>query len=534
MTEPKSKFDVIVIGLGFGGTYGVYRYREMGLDVVGIDSAADVGGVWYHNRYPGARCDVRSLDYSYSFDDALQQEWEWSETYSAQPEILRYIQHVADRFDLRRNMIFNTRVVSAQFNAETARWTATTNTGLTLESRFLVLATGGLSTPKQPDFKGLESFKGEWYQTARWPHEPVSFAGKKVGVIGTGSSGVQTVPVVAEQAEHLTVFQRTPVFTNPAGNGPIDQNGVRSIKARYPEYRREMRAGRSGNLMTTTGKRYSELTPQERRDAMESFWNEGGIGITGNIVDTLTNQETNDFVSEFVREKIRATVNDQEVARKLEPWDHPIGTRRPVMDTNYYATFNRDNVTLADIKADPIEQVTETGIQTVSGQHYPLDIIIFAIGFDAFTGAVSGIDLRNDKGENLADLWRDGPKTYFGLMAAGFPNMFIVTGPYSPSVLANMVMAVEHDIDWIGQTIAEIDRRGLRMIDCEAEKQEAWIEEVAEIASHTLYPKANSWYVGANMEGKARIFLPYVGGFNRYEERLKGAVANDYEGFRLS
>jgi cyclohexanone monooxygenase len=524
------ELDVLVVGAGFSGLYAIYRFRQQGLKLLCLEAAGGVGGVWHHNRYPGARCDVRSIDYSYSFSRELQQEWRWTERFASQPEILRYAEHVAERFDLLKHIQLNTRLVSAHWDEATGQWLARSDTGERYACRYVVLATGALSAPKTPDFEGLEDFAGEWHQTSRWPHHPVSFAGKRVGVIGTGSSGIQTIPVVAEEALHLTVFQRTPAFSMPARNGPIDEAEYAEIRARYDAYRREMRSGQSGQFSVGSGRPAHDFTPDQQQTALEAGWARGGLGLGGAFSDSLTNQDANDIVARFIHDKIRSIVKDPAVAEKLCPTDHPVSTRRPCLDTGYFEAFNRENVTLVDLREDPIERITAGGIRTRSAEH-PLDMIIFATGFDAFTGAVRAIDIRNAAGEHVMDRWKDGPRTYLGTMVSGFPNLFFVTGPGSPSVLANVIIAAELDIEWISDCIAWMDARSRRAIEPRPEAEQKWVEHVAEVANRTLYPKANSWYMGANIPGKPRVFLPYVGGLGNFATIARAKAAAGYEGF---
>lgn len=532
MKHPET-YDVIVVGAGFGGLYSIHRFRNQGLSVLGIEAADDVGGVWYHNRYPGARCDVESVDYSYSFSSELDQDWVWTERYARQPEILRYIQHVAERFDLRRSIRFGTRVTTIHQDAQCGDWVASTDTGSIYRARFVVMATGILSTPKKPDFPGRSDFRGEIYQTSRWPHHPVSFAGKRVGIVGTGSSGLQAIPEIAKEAAHLTVFQRTAVFSLPARNRPLEPEELETIKASYPERRRELWASKGGVPTVGTGRRAKEFSAEERRAILERAWEDGGLNVTSAFIDNLHNLETNDEVSEFAREQIRRIVTDRVTAEALCPKDHPISSRRICLDTNYFETYNRDNVTLVDVRADAIERITSHGIQT-QGSHFELDVIVLALGFDAFTGAFAEIDVRNARGERITDGWAGGPRTYLGLMTAGFPNFFLLAGPGSPSVLVNMVIGVEQHVNWIGDCIAYIAAQGLRAIEPREDAQEAWVAHVAEVAAPTLYMRANSWYLGSNIPGKQRVFMPYIGGFDRYTAKLCEVAALGYDGFDLS
>jgi cation diffusion facilitator CzcD-associated flavoprotein CzcO len=525
--------EIVIIGAGFGGLYAIHKLRSAGHDVLCLESAKDVGGVWYHNRYPGARCDVRSIDYSYSFSADLYNEWTWSEKYAAQPEILKYINYVADRFDLRSSIRCGVRVVGSRFSEGENLWYVTTSTGEILTARFVIVATGNLSTPKDPEFPGLADFKGQWFQTAVWPKEEVRFEGKRVGVIGTGSSGVQAIPIIARTAGHLYVFQRTPVFSAPAQNGPMDMEELGQVRSRFSDYVAENYETPAAMPRITTGKVLAEFDRDDALAQLDRSWALGGTMVVSIFTDTLADEATNAVVSEYARDRIRLVVKDPKVAEMLCPHDHPIGSRRMCIDTGYYETYNRPNVTLVDVRAAPIERITATGIQTAT-DHYELDIIVFAIGFDAFTGPIQGIDPVNARGEHMADRWRDGAQSYLGLVAAGFPNMFLVNGPGSPSVLANMVRATEQHVDWISRCIDWMNAQGYQRIEANADAEEAWADEVAEKANATLYVKANSWYMGSNVEGKPRKFIAYAGGFGNYTKRCNDVAANGYEGFTLS
>ncbi|MFP6746098.1 MAG: NAD(P)/FAD-dependent oxidoreductase, partial [Alphaproteobacteria bacterium] len=499
------EFDAIIVGAGVGGLYALHRLRGMGLKVGVFEAGADVGGTWYWNRYPGCRCDVESMEYSYSFSEELQQEWQWPERYGTQPEILRYINHVADRFDLRRDIRFDTRVLSGHFDEAANRWTLVTDKHGAISAPYCIMATGNLSTPRVPDFPGLEDFGGKWYHTGLWPHDGVDFTGLRVGIIGTGSSGVQSIPHIAKQAKHLHVFQRTANFSLPARNAPLDDEAARRHKAEYAERRAaafDTPFGISGYPRPAISA--LEATAEERQAAYEAKWAEGGsISFLYAYNDLLTNKAANDTASEFVRGKIRATVNDPEVAELLAPKDHPIGTKRLILDSGYYETFNRENVTLVDARAAPIEAITPNGIRTKDAE-YAFDAIIFATGFDAMTGALLDIDLRGAKGEKLADKWAGGPRSNLGLKMAGFPNMFLITGPQSPSVKAQMILACEQHIDWIADCLKHMESRGLTRIEADREAEDDWVAHNNEIADGTLYPLANSWYMGANIPGKPR------------------------------
>ena len=516
----KTDFDVIVVGGGLGGLYALHRLRRLGLTARAFEAGSGVGGTWFWNRYPGARCDVESLEYSYAFDDGLQQEWHWPERYGTQPEILRYIEHVAERFDLLRDVQLNTRIESASFDPGRNVWTVRTDKGETVTAPFCIMATGNLSTPRVPDFKGIEQFKGKWYHSGLYPREGVDFSGLRVAVIGTGSSGVQMIPLIAQQAKHLHVFQRTANFSLPARNGPMDAEVEAHHKAQYPERRAaayETPFGIAG--FPPPVKKALEATEEERQAQYEAKWAEGGsISFLYSYTDLLVNKEANDTASEFVRNKIRSIVKDQAVADLLAPKDHPIGTKRLCLDTNYYETYNRDNVTLVNARATPIEALTETGLRTTDAA-YEFDAIVFATGFDAMTGALREIDIRVGNGATLAEKWAGGPMTYLGLMVSGFPNMFIITGPGSPSVKTQMIIAIEQHMDWIADCLTTMRERGMTRIEPTQDAERDWVRHVNEVADSTLYPLANSWYIGANIPGKPHVFMPYVGGFAGYKKR---------------
>jgi cyclohexanone monooxygenase len=526
------KFDAIIVGAGVGGLYAIYRLRKLGLKVRAFEAGGGVGGTWYWNRYPGCRCDVESLEYSYSFSDELQQEWQWPERYGTQPEILRYINHVADRFDLRRDIEFNTRVKEASFDSKTNTWTVKTDKGHTATARFCIMATGNLSTPRTPNYRGLERFEGQCYHTGLWPHEGVDFTGLRVGVIGTGSSGVQSIPIIAKQVKHLYVFQRTANFSLPARNAPMDSARERAHKAQYPERRRaafDTPFGIAGYPPPV--KPALAASEEERRRAYEAKWAEGGsISFLYSFTDLLLNKESNQTASEFVRQKIRAIVKDPGTAQLLCPNDHPIGTKRLILDTDYYETYNRDNVTLVDIRNKPIIEITPSGLRTADAD-YALDAIVFATGFDAMTGAMKEIDIRTDAGMSIRRKWEHGPCTYLGIMIAGFPNLFMITGPQSPGVKSQMILACEQHVDWIADCVQYLRNRGFSRIEATDSAEGAWVQHNNEVADRTLYPLANSWYVGANIPGKPRVFMPYVGGVSAYKKRCDAVAANGYEGF---
>ncbi len=530
------QLDVAIVGGGLAGLYAIHRLRGMGFKVRAYEAGSGVGGTWFWNRYPGARCDVESLEYSYGFSDELQQEWKWPERYGTQPEILKYINHVADRFDLRRDVQLDTRIVSALFDGEASEWTLKTDGGEEIRARYCVMAAGNLSTPRVPDFKGLQSFKGKWYHSGLWPHEGVDFSGRRVGVIGTGSSGVQMIPIIAQQARHLTVFQRTANFSLPARNTPMESERERRHKAEYPG-RRAAAADTPFAISGYPKPTHSALAvPDAERDAAyEAKWQEGGsISYLYAYTDLLVNKESNDTASEFVRNKIRSTVRDRRTGELLAPKDHPIGTKRLCLDTNYYETYNRDNVALIDVRSDPIAEITPSGLRTNGGQTFELDAIVFATGFDAMTGALRDIDVRTTEGAVLRDHWEGGPLTYLGLMVSGFPNMFVVTGPGSPGVKTQMIASIEQHVDWIADCIGHVRGKGFDRIEPSPQAEAEWVDHVNKVADSTLYPLANSWYMGANVPGKPRVFMPYVGGFDRYKRHCDAVAAKGYEGFTMS
>ena len=525
--------DAVVVGAGFAGLYALYRLRALGLSVRGFEAGTGVGGTWYWNRYPGARCDVESLQYSFSFSEELQQEWHWTERYASQPEILRYLDHVADRFDLRRLIAFETPVAAAVFDEEAERWRVTTAGGETVEARFCVMATGALSAARTPDMPGLDSFRGKWFHTGRWPKETVDFSGQRVGLIGTGSSGIQTVPVVARQAQHLTVFQRTPNFSIPAWNEPLPPERQAAWKAEYAGHRARARDTRSGILYEYSQRGALDVTHEERQSEFERRWARGGANFTHAFNDIFTSAEANHEAAEYVRSRIRAVVRDPGVAEGLLPTDHPIGTKRICVDTDYFETFNRPNVSLVDVRRTPIEAITPTGLRTTAAE-YEFDSIIFATGYDAVTGALARIDIRGRNGEALATKWRAGPRTFLGVAVAGFPNLFIVTGPGSPSVLTNVVVAIEQHVDWITGLIAHMEAHGIETAEADGGAEEAWVAEVNAVAERTLFPRAASWYMGANIPGKPRVFLPYIGGLHTYTRICTEVAAENYRGFRFA
>ncbi|MFV0256847.1 MAG: flavin-containing monooxygenase [Acidimicrobiales bacterium] len=562
--------DVVVVGAGFAGMYLIHRLRRAGRSVLVFEAGTDVGGTWYWNRYPGARCDVPSMEYSYSFDPELEQEWEWTELMAAQPEILDYAHHVADRFDLRRDIEFSTRVTAAHYQETEGVWWVRTDTGRDVTARWCVMATGCLSVPNRPDLPGLDRFGGTVLHTGEWPHEEPDLTGLRVGVIGTGSSGVQSIPVLAERAGALTVFQRSPVYTIPANNKPLRPEIARAFKDRYPEIRDRQRSSVGGFLGPTALREprpaadpdaepaldpgaavvpggdgrpadtpeprrrrrgLGELSPEERRDAFDEY----GRGAFQRFRDVYTDAEANELACELFRREIRKIVHDPETAAALEPHHYPLACKRQVLDTDYYETFNRPDVTLVDLRREALVTITPTGVETSDG-HHRLDVLVLATGFDAMTGALERIDLRGRGGRRLGAVWADGPRTLLGLQVEGFPNLFTVTGPGSPSVLANMIVAIEQHVDWIVEAMDAVDRVGATTIEPTAAAVEEWVAHVNEVAEGTMYtaPSCNSWYLGSNIEGKVRVFMPYVGGFGRYREHCLDVAAHGYPGFLLS
>lgn len=532
MTTQDSDFDAVVVGAGISGLYAVYKFRRRGMRVHGFESAEGVGGTWYHNRYPGARCDVESIDYSYSFDEELQQEWTWTERFATQEEILRYLDHVADRHDLRSAYDFLTRVTSAVYDEAAERWTVTTDTGKTVTARFCILATGVLSATNKPDIPGRDSFAGESYHTGEWPHEPVDFTGKRVGVIGTGSSGIQSIPIIAEEADRVVVFQRSPNYSIPAGNRRLTEEVLAEVKADYAERRRLSRISSGGTPNSPHPKGALEVDEAERTRIYDEWWQRGGYLFTKAFPDQMVNKAANDTAREYVEAKIREMVQDPEIADQLIPTDHPIGTKRIVTDTGYFQTYNRDNVTLVNLRRTPITEITESGVRTGESS-YDLDILIFATGFDAMTGSLARIDIRGRGGRELTAEWSAGPRTYLGLAVDGFPNMFIISGPGSPSVLANMVLMAEQHVDWIAECLDHLDSHEITTIEATREAADEWVAECNAKAAGTLFPTANSWYLGSNIPGKPRVFMPYIGGFGNYNALCAEVAAAGYKGFVL-
>ncbi len=527
--------DAIIIGAGFSGLYQLHLLRDHhGLSTLVIEAGEEVGGTWYWNRYPGARCDSESYYYSYSFSKELQEDWDWSERYPEHGEIRRYLNHVADRFALRSDILLGTRVKSAIFDEATESWVVTTDTGERFTAQFLITAVGCLSSANVPKLDGLDSFAGQWFHTGHWPKETVDFAGKRVGLIGTGSTGIQATPVLAEAAAHLTVFQRTANYSVPARNGPVDQAFRDEVRANYAAIRDKARASTNGHPFEVHDVSALSVSEEERMRRYEDAWEAGGLRFRAAFNDILRDKEANETASAFIRAKIKQVVKDPAVAEMLTPTDHPFATKRPPIDSNYFETFNRDNVTLVDLKATPVVAITPVGIRTTAGEH-PLDVIVFATGFDALTGPLLAIDIRGRGGRLLRDDWAAGPRTYLGLQTAGYPNMFTITGPGSPSVLTNMPVAIEQHAQWIADCISHLRAHGLHHIEAEPEAADAWVKHVNEAAEATLLPMASSsWYLGANVPGKPRVFMPYAGGMAHYAATCDAVAAEGYRGFALS
>ena len=525
-------FDVVIVGAGFAGMYMLHTARKLGLKARVFEAGDGVGGTWYWNRYPGARCDVESMEYSYQFSEDLQQQWHWSERFAPQAEILKYANHVADRFELRADIRFVTRVKSAQFDESSSRWAVRTDRGDVVTGQYLIMATGCLSSTNLPEFPGIGSFKGQSYHTGAWPHEPVDFTGKRVGVIGTGSSAVQSIPIIAKQASELVVFQRTANYSVPAYNAPLDPKYEADVKADYKGFRE-----RNSQMMAAFGSRYQvpdrpslSASPEERRAAFDEAWARGGLGFQRAFNDIMLNSQANEIAKGYMHERIRGIVKDPATAELLCP-TQVLGCKRMCVDSGYFETYNLPHVKLVDIRPNGIEAITPTGVRA-AGQHFDLDVIVYATGFDAMTGSLLKIDIRGRDGMALKEAWSAGPRTYLGLNVAGFPNLFTISGPGSPSVLTNMIVSIEQHVNWIGACIDWMRTHKQRTIEATPQAQDEWVGHVNAVASGTLYPGCNSWYLGANVPGKTRVFMPLLG-FPPYVERCKQVAANGYEGFAL-
>jgi cyclohexanone monooxygenase len=533
VTTVNSDYDAIVVGAGFGGMYALYRLREAGVSTRVLERGTGVGGTWYWNRYPGARVDSPSMQYSLSFSAEMEQEWEWSEDYSPQADLERYANHVADRFDMRKDIQFNSSVNKATYDEASKRWLIETAQGDRFSARYFIAASGCLSDTNVPDFKGIDTFQGTWYHTSRWPKEGVDLTGKRVAIIGTGSTGIQAIPYLAAQSEHLTVFQRTPNYSLPSNNKPMDREFEQDWKSRYAEMRQAARETPVGVVVPLYPDRsVFDVSEEERNEVFESAWGQY-IALLSTFNDIATNPEANEIVAEFVRNKIRSIVKDPEVAELLVPKDYPIGTKRICIDSGYFETYNRDNIKLIDVKNAPIVEITPEGIRT-TGADYEFDVIVFATGFDAMTGTLFGMNITGKDHTRLDKKWEAGPRAYLGIVSAGFPNLFMITGPGSPSVLSNMTTSIEQHVDFTVAAIKYMRENNLDTMDASVEAEDGWLDHVAEVASHTLYPRANSWYMGANIPGKPRVFMPYVGGVGNYRVKCDEVVANNYEGFVLT
>ncbi|ALJ18873.1 flavin-containing monooxygenase [Microbacterium sp. No. 7] len=531
-THTPHAVDAVVVGAGFSGLYMTHRLRGLGMSIQGFEGADDVGGTWYWNRYPGARCDVESLDYSYSFSPELEQEWVWSERYAAQAEILRYLEHVADRFDLRRSYRFSTRVVAAHWDDRARRWRVRDDRGEDWTARYLVMATGTLSVPLEPAIEGIDDFEGTVLQTGRWPHEPVDVRGRRVVVVGTGSSAVQVIPELAAEAASLTVLQRTPNYVLPARNRLLTAEELAAEKAAYAERRDLAHRSPTGQPGPTPTRNAVDVDERERREAFERGWQVGGVGMSRIFADTQRDDVANGYLADFIREKIRAAVDDPEVARLLSPVTYPFGGKRPCVGTGYYETFNRDNVRLVDLRSDPIVRLRPGGVELASGE-VPADVLVLATGFDAFSGPLAAIDLRGRDGVPLTAHWSAGPTAYLGIAVSGFPNMFVLTGPGSPSVLSNMVHSIEQHVDWLAELLRRAERDGIAEIEARAEAEDAWARQIDEIGAHTMFARTDNWYLGSNVPGKPRRFVMFAAGTDRYRGICDDEAAAGYPGFVL-
>lgn len=524
------RLDVVVIGAGFGGLYAVYKFREMGLKLAAFEAGSNVGGVWYWNRYPGARVDLPSIDYSYSFSPEIEQEWTWSEEFASQPELLAYFNFVADRLDLRKHYQFDSRVTRAVWDEARKLWRVTTDRGGTVEATCCVMATGPLSIPRDPDIPGIGSYKGQLLRAGKWPHHPVSFTGKRVGVIGTGSTGIQIVQEVGRQAAELFVFQRTPSFTMPMRNQKLEPAYVAEVKRNYARIREAARNSPNGGVRPWSTRAFFSVTPSRRRVLLEDAWKAGGLAMLGTFTDLLSNEEANEHVAEFVRDKINDVVTDAATAERLKPRGYPIFARRPCLDTGYYETFNQPNVHLVDCVIDPIVEITPHGVRTQSGET-KLDMLILATGYDGLTGALTAFDVVGRGGRTVNEKWKAGARSYLGLMMEGFPNLFMTTGPNGPAALANIVRISENDVDWIASVITHMADNGLEAIEPTRKAEDDWMELVFRLAQRSLLSKAKTWYVGTNVKDKAQGLTLFTGGFPKYREYCAAAIQAGYRDF---
>jgi cation diffusion facilitator CzcD-associated flavoprotein CzcO len=533
MSAAGEQLDAVIIGAGFSGLYMLHRLRALGLRCRIYETGDGVGGTWYWNRYPGARCDSESYFYCYSFDDQILQDWNWTERFPPQQEIQRYLEFVADRLELWPDIRLGSRVVAATYDDETRRWSVETSTGDAVSARYVVTAVGTISAANVPDIPGLTRFEGRSYHTGEWPREGVDLTGLRVGVIGTGSTGTQLIPVVAEQAAELTVFQRTANFSMPARNKPLDPEFMAEIKATYSDVWDRVRRHPGGMPLAIPTQRFDEVDEEEARRRYEAAWAIGGVMVLQQFKDLMTDERSNEFCADFFREKIRSTVHDPATAEKLTPKGYPIAAKRPVLDSDYFETFNKPHVHLVDVKETPIEEITPSGLRA-GGIDYELDVIVFATGFDAFTGSFLRIDVRGRDGVRLADKWKDGPTAYLGLAIAGFPNLLTVNGPCNPAVLTNVPATIEHDVEWIADCIQYVEQHGITAIEPTEDAERRWVAYTAEQLEGTLYMKADSWWLGANIPGKPRVFMAFAGGLNKYRKRCAEIAEAGYEGFQLT
>ena len=522
------RLDVVIVGAGFGGMYAVHKFNAMGLKIQGYEAGSDVGGVWYWNRYPGARVDLPSIDYSFGFSQEVEQEWTWSEQFAAQPELLRYINFVADRLDLRRHIQFNTRVTSAEWDDARQVWVVKTDQGDVVEATYCIMATGPLSIPKDPEIPGIERFRGELLRAGRWPHQPVSYAGKRVGVIGTGSTGIQIVQEVGPQAGELFVFQRTPSFTMPMRNVPLEPDYVAEVKRNYAGLRESARNSPAGGIRPASTRAFFSVTPAQRLSLMEDAWKQGGLAMLGTFSDLLVNEEANEHVAEFVRGKIGEMVKDPVTAEKLKPRGYPIFARRPCLDSSYYETFNLPTVHLMDCNEDPIVEITDKGVRTRSGE-VELDMLIFATGYDGLTGAMLAVDVQGRDGLRVSQKWSEGARSYLGIMMAGFPNLFMTTGPNGPAALANIIRISENDVDWIADAMRHMSATGQTAMEPTTEAEDGWMKTVAALSQRSLLNKAKTWYLGANVKDKPQGLSMFTGGFPKYREYCTLATQGNYQ-----
>lgn len=535
MTKSAEEFDAVIIGAGFAGLYMLYKLRQLGLRCRVFEAGEGVGGAWYWNRYPGARCDSESYFYCYSFSEEILQEWTWSEKFPAQPEIERYLNFVADRLDLRKDIHLRSRVTSAIYDERSLRWTVRTGAGDKVIARYLVTAIGGLTAaaPNLPDIPGIEAFRGEWYHTGHWPRQGVDFSGKRVGVIGTGSTGIQAIPVIAQQAAELTVFQRTPAYIMPARNAPLTPDEVSEIKASYAEIWRKAKAHRGGQPYDPPTLAFADVDESEARRLQEEYWQRGGLRVVQLFNDVYTNPESRAFTEAFFREKVRQIVKDPATAEILEPKGYPVGAKRIALDSQYYETFNQPHVHVVDARKNPVTEVTPTGIRAGDTNH-PLDVIVFATGYDAVTGPFRAMDIRGRDGVRLADRLSNGPRAYLGMSFAGFPNLLAVSGPCNPALSTNVPVSIEHDVEWIADAIAYCETNAVKAIEPTEEAEESWTEDTQAKIAGTIFEQADSWQFGSNIPGKPRRFLLWLGGLTEFREKCSSVARADYEGFMLS